>query len=211
MAQETKQPQMPDSESRVFSFQYRASQDESTDKKKKTVEMYAAMFGKRSVDLGGFTEVIMEGAFTDALNTSDVRCLFNHDSNFVLARNTSKTLEIKEDATGLFCKFDLPETSIGRDLAEMMERGDVSQCSFAFRVEEDKWEYIKGAGDGGEGFWVRTISKVKALYDVSIVTYPAYPDTTVSMRSMPKPEKSQQEEKADTGWHDYINAVRSTL
>jgi HK97 family phage prohead protease len=91
----------------------------------------------------------------------------------------------------------------------MMERGDVSQCSFAFRVEEDKWEYIKGAGEDAKGFWVRTISKVKALYDVSIVTYPAYPDTTVSMRSMPKPDK--KEETADTGWHEYINAVRSTL
>lgn len=158
---------------------------------KRTVEGYAAVFEKQSEDLGGFRETIQRGAFKDAIAISDVRALFNHDANMILARNTSGTLRLEEDNVGLKYSFEAPNTSAGNDLLEMIRRGDINQSSFGFTVEEDSW-------DDSNGYMVRTIKKIKRLFDVSAVTYPAYPDATVALRSMPievEEEKEQQNEK----------------
>lgn len=150
---------------------------EATENKSRKIVGYAAVFNKDSEDLGGFVERIAPGAFTEAIATSDVRALFNHDQNLILARNTSGTLELIEDETGLRYEFEAPDTSFGNDLLEMIKRGDVNQSSFGFTVKSDTWEEQ-------EGKVYRTINKVNRLYDVSPVTFPAYPDASVAVRSM---------------------------
>jgi HK97 family phage prohead protease len=156
----------------------------------RTVAGYAAVFNKDSQDLGGFTERIASGAFAAALKVSDVRALFNHDPNHILARNTSGTLRLLEDENGLRYEFDAPNTTLGNDLLEMIRRGDVNQSSFGFTVEDDSWEER-------DGKVYRTIKQVKRLYDVSPVTYPAYPDATVAVRSMQESMKKEEETPED--------------
>ncbi len=147
---------------------------------------YAAVFNNLSDDLGGFREQITAGAFADAIGRDDVRALVNHDPNLVLGRNRSGTLIMREDANGLAVEITPPDTQAARDLVALMERGDVSQMSFAFTVSKDdqSWERT------GTGPWIRTIRKVQRLFDVSVVTYPAYPSTSAAMRAL---EQHQQE------------------
>ena len=142
-------------------------------------EGYAARFNKWSEDLGGFREKIAPKAFAKALKTSDTRALFNHDSNYVLGRTTSKTLDLREDDKGLKFSVIPPDTQWARDLGVSMERGDITQCSFGFTLSEggDEW-HDKG------GAITRTIREVRSLQDVSIVAFPAYPDTSVALRSL---------------------------
>ncbi len=138
---------------------------------------YASLYNS-PYDMGWFTEVIARGAFKDVLN-DDVRALFNHDSNLILGRSKAGTLKIEEDDMGLKYTIDLPDTQLGRDLAESVRRGDINQSSFAFSIEAEEWTGLDAQG----GKTVRTITKMKGLYDVSPVTYPANPDTTVAKRS----------------------------
>lgn len=138
---------------------------------------HAAVFNQLSEDLGGFREKIAPGAFTDTIQDGDIRALWNHDPNFPLARTKSKTLRLKEDDEGLAIDADLPDTSYARDLIISIERRDVDQMSFGFMVLPDgqKWRLE----DGGI---VRILTKVE-LFDVSPVTFPAYPQTDVSARA----------------------------
>jgi hypothetical protein len=136
---------------------------------------YAAVFNSLSEDLGGFYERIAPGAFTNTLKTEDVRGLFNHDPNYVLGRTKSETLSLSEDDTGLAFSMDPPDTSWARDLLISIRRGDIDQMSFAFRTIRDRWEQV---GDQV----IRTLLEVK-LYDVSPVTFPAYPQTSAQVRS----------------------------
>jgi uncharacterized protein len=140
---------------------------------------YAAVFNTRTaigdVASWGFYEEIAPGAFRNAL-TMDVRALLNHDANLVLGRTTNHTLTLAEDEKGLRVEITPPDTQWGRDVMTLVQRGDISQMSFAFRVVRDQWIETKGQPP------VRTLEDVE-LYDVSPVTYPAYPTTTVSARS----------------------------
>lgn len=138
---------------------------------------HAAVFDQLSEDLGGFREKIAPGAFAEAINRDDVRALFNHDPNFVLGRNKAGTLRMTEDAVGLRVEIDPPDTQIARDLMVSLKRGDISQMSFGFIVEAQAWE------EGEDGKVTRTIKKA-GLFDVSPVTYPAYPQTDVAVRSL---------------------------
>tara|TARA_R110002153_G_scaffold15270_1_gene54708 strand:+ start:3590 stop:4213 length:624 start_codon:yes stop_codon:yes gene_type:complete len=147
------------------------------DNKKPYVVGHAAVFNSLSENLGGFRELIQTNAFDDVLE-DDVRALFNHDANLILARTKSGTLNLSVDDKGLRYEFDVPNTTAGRDLLVSLERGDVSQSSFGFTVAEDNWDEDK------EGRWVRNITKVKRLYDVSPVVYPAYPAADVAKRSL---------------------------
>ena len=164
-------------EHRTFSYELRAGDGDN----ERSVSGYAAVFGKRSENLGGFTEIIQEGAFDGALKSSDVRALVNHDPTLLLARSSSGTLDLSIDATGLMYRFDAPETQAGNDLLTLVKRGDLKESSFGFTIDEDKWEENEETGA-----WTRTILKVKRLYDVSPVTFPAYPDTSVAQRSLQK-------------------------
>lgn len=136
---------------------------------------HAAVFNSVA-DLGFFREQIAPGAFAASINEDDVRALFNHDPNQVLGRNRSGTLKMKEDAKGLAVDISPPDTQNARDVMELIRRGDVSQMSFAFRTLEENWDYTE------RGSPLRTLSKVQ-LFDVSPVTYPAYPATDVSVAS----------------------------
>ena len=138
---------------------------------------YAAVFNTLSENLGGFREQIAPGAF-DPVMGDDVRALFNHEPHLILGRTTADTLQLELDATGLRYRIDPPDTQYARDLVKSIERQDVTQSSFAFRVADDSWD------EDDDGRLVRTIKQFKRLYDISPVTYPAYPDTTVAARSL---------------------------
>lgn len=141
---------------------------------------HAAVFNSLSEELWGFRERIAPGAFRPALGKSDIRALLNHDPNFVLGRTKNGTLRVREDETGLAVEIDPPETAWADDLLVSIGRGDISQMSFAFRVGEESWERVDGTD-------VRTILSFDEIFDVSPVTYPAYPDTDVSLREGPSP------------------------
>jgi HK97 family phage prohead protease len=134
---------------------------------------YAAVFNDPSVPLP-FSERIAPGAFRKTLSeTPDVRLLINHEG-LPLARTKNETLTLSEDEVGLRFDAELPDTSEARDLYTLIQRGDVDQMSFAFRVIRQKWN-----SDRTE----RTLTEVSlADGDVSVVTYPAYPTTTVEAR-----------------------------
>jgi HK97 family phage prohead protease len=144
---------------------------------------YAAKFNKRT-QIGpktwGFQEQIAEGAFAKSIGESDVRFLQNHDPNFVLARSKAGTLRLAEDKIGLPVDADMAPTSYARDLAILLDRGEVDQMSFAFTVVSDKDERWETLDDGTE---LRTILRAQ-LWDVSAVTFPAYKDTTAGLRSV---------------------------
>lgn len=144
-------------------------------KESRTITGYAAVFNKDSEDFGGWVERIAPGAFNEVLN-DDAVALFNHDPNFVLARNkVNMTLSI--DDIGLKYSFEAPNTTAGNDLLENIRIGNIQKSSFAFTTMSTQWD------DAKEGRSVRTILKVDRLYDVSPVTNPAYPDTSVASRS----------------------------
>ena len=134
------------------------------------VEGYAAVFNS-TTDLGAFQERIAPGAFANVLE-DDVRLLINHDG-VPLARTSNGTLELKEDEDGLYYRGVLSDTQAGRDLYTMIQRGDISQSSFAFTISEESVDE-----DG-----VRVIEKVGRLIDVSPVTYPAYQAASVFARA----------------------------
>lgn len=130
---------------------------------------HAAMFNRTSEDLGGFIERIDKNAFDNVLE-DDVRALFNHNPDLILARSP-KTLSLSVDEKGLRYEFSTPNTTAGNDLVESMKRGDITQSSFGFIIEDDDWSKLE------DGRTLRTIKKVGRLFDVSPVTYPAYPDS----------------------------------
>jgi HK97 family phage prohead protease len=134
---------------------------------------YAAVFNEDSVPLP-FLERIAPGAFRKTLTeTPDVRLLINHEG-LPLARTKNGTLQLNEDETGLYMNADLPDTQAARDLYTLVERGDVDQMSFAFRVIRQKWSEDRSR---------RVLTELSLSDgDVSVVTYPAYPTTTVEAR-----------------------------
>ena len=156
----------------------------------RTVEGYASVFNSMSEDLGGFREIILPGAFKNALN-DDIRALYNHDSNYLLARTASGTLEVKEDDKGLYYRFEMPNTSYGNDLLELYKRGDLTQSSFGFTVDKDSWRLE-------EGQHVRYIESVSSLFDVSAVVYPAYVQSSSGLRSAEPNGEGEAEEARET-------------
>jgi HK97 family phage prohead protease len=142
---------------------------------RRTIVGYAAVFGS-TADIGGhFREIIAPGAFSGAVN-GDVRALVDHDRGRVIGRTTAGTLRLKEDARGLAVEIDLPDTTDGRDLAVLLERGDINGMSFGFVVTKQTWD------ETGE-IPTRTIEAVD-LHEVSVVAFPAYDDTSIALRSL---------------------------
>ncbi|MHA6641341.1 HK97 family phage prohead protease [Mesorhizobium sp. A623] len=143
---------------------------------KMTVTGYAAVFGEIA-DIGGwFQEVVARGAFTNTLRTSDVRAYFDHDTGRVLGRLSAGTLRCEEDDKGLRVEIDLPDTTDGRDVKTLVERGDVSGMSFRFETVRQEWDEIVDPPK-------RTLLEVR-LGEVSIVSEPAYDGTSVALRSL---------------------------
>jgi HK97 family phage prohead protease len=157
---------------------------------------YAAKFNQWSSDLGGFIERIAPTAF-DKADMSDVRGLIDHDPSRILGRTASGTLRLSVDDIGLRYEIDMPNTSYARDLIESMKRGDINQSSFAFRVNYDNPEAEEWNYNNQTGVYERTINEFSEIFDVSPVTYPAYPSTesVVSQRSLEKVKKKNELEK----------------
>jgi HK97 family phage prohead protease len=150
-----------------------------------TIAGYAAVFNSET-DIGGmFREKIAPGAF-DATMKGDVRALWNHDTNHVLGRTKAGTLRLSVDKRGLAVEIDLPDTQAARDLRENMRLGNVDGMSFGFRVTKQEWDET-GATP------LRTIQEVE-LFEVSAVTFPAYEDTEIALRSL-NDERSERETK----------------
>lgn len=159
-------------ETRNVSSEVRFAQEEGI------VEGYALLFDTQSDGLP-FYETIERGALDGVIERSDVFALLNHSiDRGVLARSNKGvgSLELSVDDTGLKYRFSLPDTAIGKELAENLRRGEIDQSSFGFTVEEDRWE------KRDDGIWSRRIIKINELFDVSPVYRAAYSATTVSMR-----------------------------
>jgi len=155
------------------------------------VRGYAALFDTPSEDLGGFVEQIARGAFA-GVDLGGVVALFNHDPNLILARSGGAegregTLRLGTDERGLWYEFTPPDSPNGQNFVEALRRGDIVQSSFGFTIESEggeDWVYLDEEEAAGGVRARRTITKIARLYDVSPVTYPAYPDTTVALRSL---------------------------
>ena len=141
-----------------------------------TFSGYAAVFNSDSEPLP-FIERIMPGAFAKSLKSrNNIRMYMNHDSSMLLGTTKSKTVRLVEDSKGLYVDADLPDTSVGRDLSVLMQRGDVDSMSFGFTVPQggDRW-----SDDGSR----RELKQIR-LYEVSVVTgFPAYAATSAQVRS----------------------------
>lgn len=160
-------------ETRVFNISQLSTRAEG-EEKAVAIDGYAAVFNSKTNIGGWFDEVIEPGAFSRSLSDNgDIRALFNHNWDNVLGRTKSQTLELKEDEKGLNFKVELPDTSVARDLTISMERGDINQCSFGFFITDEEWNYnVEPA--------LRTIKEVE-LFEISIVSIPAYDDTEASL------------------------------
>lgn len=181
-------------ERRSFDIEFREQES-------RKVEGYASVFNSRSKDLGGFTEIIDPAAFNGVIERSDVLALLNHDQDRgVLARSRKGvgSLTLTIDERGLHYSFDAPNTALGNELVEGLKRGDISTSSFAFTVAGEKWTKEE------DGSYLRTITQIDKLYDVSPVYNEAYEDTSVALRSLeqvraeePKEEVEDEEPKDD--------------
>ena len=160
-----------------------------------TISGWAALFGSRSVDLGGFTEEINPGAFRRSLASSrDLRALWAHDAAAPLARRANRTLRMWEDHRGLAFEADVPKTDLGLDTLRLVRRGDLDGMSFGFSVPEggDTWKRQP------DGTFLRTLHEVN-LVEVSVVSYPAYLATSVSVGSHRSHRLAMLERSGDRG------------
>lgn len=156
----------------------------------RTIGGYAAKFNKPSQNLGGFVEYIAPSAFNRARGNDwpGVLARYNHDDNMLLGTTTARTLRLSVDDTGLVYEVDVPRARA--DVYELVQRGDVSKSSFAFRVigdDGDEW------GLTDQNFPMRTLLSVE-LHDVAPVNVPAYNDTSSAVRSLAKHMDADVEE-----------------
>lgn len=165
--------------------QFRAAETEG----KKYIEGYFAVFGGTYELWPGATESIDPKAFDGALD-DDIRALINHDTTLVLGRTKAGTLELKVDQKGLWGRVEINEKDQdAMNLYARVERGDVNQCSFGFDILDEETTY----NEDGTVHW--TIKRVK-LYEVSVVTFPAYEDTSVSARKKDYEQLIQRQNQA---------------
>lgn len=142
-----------------------------------TLRGHAAVFGT-AAKLRGHYERIGPSAFDEVLGRADVRALVNHDPSQILGRSGAGTLRLDVDDDGLGFEVDLPDTQLGRDVRELVRRGDLDGMSFGFLPGADAWSRA------ADGLQVRTHTKIRELLDVSLATYPAYAGTDVVLRSL---------------------------
>lgn len=193
---------MKDRERRTFEVVGLKVERRAEDGQPSRLAGHAAVFNSLSVDLGGFRERIEPGAFAATIAEDDIRALFNHNPDFVLGRNVAGTLRLAEDDRGLAIGIDLPDTQAARDLSVSIERGDITGMSFGFRTISDQWEMQDGDA-------VRTLLAVK-LFDVSPVTFPAYPETDVAVRSLEAwKEQDEEARRAAVPWRRNLAAARN--
>ena len=139
------------------------------------IEGYFALYENETELFEGVHEIISRGAFDNTLN-NDIRALWNHNTQYVLGRNKSGSLELKTDEKGLYASIRLPKTQYAQDLYELVKRGDVDQCSFGFNITGEDVEELASGG-------YRWRINEADLHEVSVVTFPAYENTSVQARA----------------------------
>ena len=139
------------------------------------IEGYFVLFENETELFEGVHEIISRGAFDNTLN-NDIRALWNHNTQYVLGRNKSGSLELKTDEKGLYATIRLPKTQYAQDLYELVKRGDVDQCSFGFNIVGEDVEELASGG-------LRWRINQADLHEVSVVTFPAYENTSVQARA----------------------------
>ena len=171
---------------------------ENTETGERYIAGYFSVFNSDYELWPGATESIAETAFDGALS-DDIRCLIDHDTRLVLGRTKAGTLSLKTDSRGLWGEVKVnPMDQDAMNLYERVKRGDVDQCSFGFDILEETFEER-----GAEVNW--TIKKVK-LYEVSVVTFPAYEETEVSAR---KQELNSIQKRAVQAWqHETLQKLK---
>lgn len=153
----------------ALGVEFRAESD------KRTLTGYAVVWNSDTTIGDYFVERIAPGAFTKALR-GDILALVNHDTGRVVGRTRSGTLRLAEDSHGLKVEIEIPDTTDGNDLWTLVERGDISGMSFSFRATKQEWD------DTG-ALPHRTVIEAE-LFEVTATPIPAYPDTTLALRSL---------------------------
>ncbi|MEG0854411.1 MAG: HK97 family phage prohead protease [Angelakisella sp.] len=166
------------------------------------IEGYFAVFNQETELWQGCFEKIAPGAFDNSLKNNDVRCLFNHDSGFVLGRMASGTLELKTDAHGLWGRVKVnPNDTQALDVYSRVERGDISGCSFGFNPVKEEYD-----DRGDNTLWTVTEADT---HEVSICTFPAYPQTEIQARQKDiEMSQSRQKERRKANLKKKLEGIK---
>jgi HK97 family phage prohead protease len=175
---------------RDFRTSFQITRDEQTPDER-VVEGYFALYESETELWEGSYEIISKGAFDNTLN-KDVRALWNHNTQYVLGRSKNGSLQLKADDKGLFGTIKLPNTQYANDLYELVSRGDIDQASFGFNIIDEELEEL---ASGGYRWRIKDID----LHEISVVTFPAYENTTVQAREKQVEQLQQRkmQEKKD--------------
>lgn len=182
----------------------------TVDEEKRMVEGRAFLFDTPSDGLP-FRETILRGSMEGVLAKSDVFALLNHDqSRGILARWKGQpiTLYLEVDTMGFRYWFEAPKTALGDELLEYIKRGEITESSFAFVVEEDEWR------KGDDGIWERNIKKFAEIFDVSPVYNAAYSQTSVYMRGKESAEeelRKHEEREAARELEEYYETLNNSF
>ena len=190
-------------------IEYRSFRIEARENGSRTVSGYGSVFNSQSEDLG-FIETIDPNAITDeTIKRSDVFATLNHDMDKILARCKygSGSLELKCDDKGLYYRFDAPNTDLGDELLEYLNRGEIDSSSFAFTVKRDEWT----KGDDGKTY--RRILEIDQVFDISPVFCPAYPEAICQKRNKPSDyaDKINKLEKRDMDNKEKLNQLEEEI
>lgn len=174
-------------------------------KESRMIHIRSAVFNTETKIGNWFREKIDPGFFDDVLAdpNNDTVALFNHNSDKILGRASAKTLRLWKEEDALHGEFESPNTTAGNDLVESVKRGDITGCSFAFRVAEDEWiyDYEDDSND------LRILKKCAELVDVGPVTFPAYKETSVEVKRN-RPEKNEKRSCSKIKENDRESRVR---
>ena len=162
---------------------------------KKIITGYAIKFGQKSKKLGNYYEIIDRNALNN-VDLTDVKALVDHDYSKVLGRTLPNTLVLEVDEIGLKFEIELADTSYANDLYKSIERGDINECSFGFKIDETDRNATTVERIDSDTY-LRTVKKIKELREISIVSLPAYENTNAEIkRDLEQAVKQYEIEKA---------------
>jgi uncharacterized protein len=176
---------------RDFKTSFKITRDQQTPDER-VIEGYFALYESETELWQNSFEIITKGAFDNTLSKNDIRALWNHNTQYVLGRNKNGSLELKADDKGLFATIKLPNTQYAEDLYQLVSRGDIDQASFGFNIIDEEIEEL---ASGGYRWRINEID----LHEISVVTFPAYENTTVQAREkqVQQLEQRKLQEKKD--------------
>ena len=169
---------------RDFRTSFKITREEDSPDER-VIEGYFALYESETELWKDSFEIINRGAFEKTIKQNDIRALWNHNTQYVLGRSKNGSLELKADEKGLFGTIKLPKTQYANDLYELVSRGDIDQASFGFNIIDEELEELE---NGGYRWRINDID----LHEISVVTFPAYENTTVQARSKQVQEIEQR-------------------